>query len=177
MPTGDFSMTNEQPGMHYFGGLVRDPGHTHEPSAMGIGRSLSEIAQQMTANLGQQNLLGGSPLRMMAANSDAADLAAAVGCVCRALDRGEVNQVFKAQLQMRLSGNPMAAARDYPGGPLVVAESPGHTEERTVADRVEKMCADLRAMRVVPAHVEQLGESVDRAKRDRAALRAMRGTR
>jgi hypothetical protein len=100
-----------------------------------------------------------------------------VACVLHAISHDRLTPAHLAQLRMQLACDLISAAQSYVGGPLVVAESPGQSEERQIAEGVQKMCDYLKDLKVVPPHVEQLGEAVDKAKRDRAALRAMKGFR
>lgn len=102
----------------------------------------------------------------------------AVACIAYAIDHDRLTPAQKATLRMKLACDLISAAQSYVGGPLTVAEeSPGQTEETNVAGAVQKMCDYLKDLKVVPPHVEQLGHAVDKAKRDRAALRAMKGFR
>lgn len=100
-----------------------------------------------------------------------------VACLLHAISHNQLTPAQLAQLRMKLACDLISAAQSYVGGPLVVAESPGQSEERQVAECVQKMCDYLKDLKVVPPHVEQLGAAVDKAKRDRAALRAMKGFR
>ena len=97
-------------------------------------------------------------------------LESAVVRIGHAIDHDQLTGAQKAFLRMKLACDLLAEAQAHGASP----ESPGQSQERTIAEGVETMCHWLKDLLVVPAHVEQLGEAVHRAKRDRAALRAMR---
>lgn len=121
----------------------------------------------------QAQIVRGQPFRSMM------QLVDAVRTVARAIEHDELTPQQKQLLQMRLACDFLSAAQRYPGGPLTVADNPfyestGHTEERAVEERVEKVCEDLKAAKVVPRQMDQLAESVRRAQHERETLRAIR---
>lgn len=68
----------------------------------------------------------------------------------------------------------MSDVRCYRGGPLILAEYDGGTDERSVEERIERVIGDLSQGRVVPGQVDRLDEAVKRQKINQHLFRAIR---
>jgi hypothetical protein len=64
-------------------------------------------------------------------------------------------------------------ATGYPGGPLLIPDAP-EQPEKSLEDRVERVCGDLTNNRVPPVLVDRLADAATKSQRDRKLFRATR---
>jgi hypothetical protein len=86
--------------------------------------------------------------------------------------RREVAQYFTSQYFTQ-----RIATLDPPIGGIGRVESAHQDEERTVADRVDQVCQDITAGKVVPRQVDQVAAAAHKAQTDQKVSRAIRAIR